>query len=55
MSVIFIVVPLAVAMVAVAVTAFVWAVRKGQLDDLETPAVRMLSDDRAREPKGPVR
>jgi NAD(P)-dependent dehydrogenase (short-subunit alcohol dehydrogenase family) len=28
-----------------AVVAFVWSARSGQLDDLETPAVRMLHDD----------
>ena len=34
------------AVVAVAVAeVFVWAVRSGQLDDLDTPAVRILSDD----------
>lgn len=32
--------------VALAVAAvFVWAVRSGQFDDLDTPAVRILSDD----------
>ena len=32
--------------VAVAVAGvFVWAVRSGQFDDLDTPAVRILSDD----------
>jgi cbb3-type cytochrome oxidase maturation protein len=25
--------------------AFIWSVRKGQLDDMETPAYRMLLDD----------
>jgi cbb3-type cytochrome oxidase maturation protein len=45
MSVIYIVLPLAIAVVAVAVLAFVWSARTGQLDDLETPAVRMLHDD----------
>ena len=33
-----------VAAVAVA-GAFLWAVRSGQFDDLDTPAVRILSDD----------
>ena len=27
------------------VVAFVWAVRSGQMDDLETPGLRMLTDD----------
>ena len=27
------------------VIAFIWAVRSGQLDDLETPGLRILGDD----------
>jgi cbb3-type cytochrome oxidase maturation protein len=45
MSVIFIVVPLATLVVLVAVIAFVWSARRGQFDDLDTPAIRMLHDD----------
>ena len=45
MSVLEIVVPLAVLVVAAAVGAFAWAVRRGQFDDLTTPAVRALFDD----------
>ena len=45
MSVLYIVLPLALFVVAVAVVAFVWATRHGQFDDLDTPAVRMLHDD----------
>jgi len=45
MSVIYIVLPLALVIAAVAIVAFVWATRTGQFDDLDTPAVRMLHDD----------
>lgn len=45
MSALFLVVPLALLVSAVAVGAFVWSVRRGQMDDLETPAQRMLEDD----------
>ena len=45
MSVLYIVVPLALGIVAIAVGAFVWAANRGQFDDLDTPAVRMLHDD----------
>jgi cbb3-type cytochrome oxidase maturation protein len=45
MSVIFIVLPLALVFAAIAVWGFIWAVRQGQLDDLDTPAHRMLLDD----------
>ncbi len=45
MSVIYIVVPMALLFAGFFVAAFIWAVRHGQLDDLETPAARMLFDD----------
>lgn len=45
MSVLFIVLPLAILVSAGAVCAFVWSVRKGQIDDLSTPALRMLEED----------
>jgi cbb3-type cytochrome oxidase maturation protein len=47
MSVLFIVLPLALLIVGSAVAGFVWSVRTGQLDDLETPAVRVLHDEGA--------
>jgi cbb3-type cytochrome oxidase maturation protein len=45
MSILYIVVPLALVIVAGSVVAFVWAAQRGQFDDLDTPAVRMLHDD----------
>ena len=45
MSVIFLVLPLALLIVGAAVWAFVWAARRGQYDDLETPAIRAMQDD----------
>ncbi len=45
MSVIFIVLPLAIALIAVAAGAYAWAARHGQFDDLQTPAIRMLHED----------
>lgn len=50
MSVIYLLVPLALLVGGLFVAAFIWATRRGQFDDLETPAVRMLFDD---EPLGP--
>jgi cbb3-type cytochrome oxidase maturation protein len=44
-SVIFLVLPLALIVVLAAIAAFAWAARRGQFDDLETPAIRMLHDD----------
>ena len=45
MTTLFIVVPLALIVSGLAVAAFVWSVKHGQLDDLSTPALRMLEDD----------
>ena len=45
MTVIYIVLPLAVVLVAIGVAAFIASVRKGQFDDLDTPPVRMLFED----------
>jgi cbb3-type cytochrome oxidase maturation protein len=44
-SVVFIVLPLALLIAAAAVIAFIWAVRGGQFDDLDTPGMRVLHDD----------
>lgn len=52
MSVIYIVLPLALLLGGTALAAFLWAVRKGQFDDLETPAIRIaLEDDVAPVPR----
>lgn len=45
MTALFVVLPLAVVLSLAAALAFVWATRRGQFDDLETPAVRVLCDD----------
>lgn len=45
MSVIYLLVPLALVIVGAAIAAWVWAVKRGQYDDMSTPPVRMLNDD----------
>lgn len=52
MSVLFVAVPAALAFAISAVIAFLWASRTGQLDDLETPPLRMLHDG-AEQPAAP--
>lgn len=47
MSVLYLVLPLMLVVATSAVVAFVWAARGGQLDDLDTPPLRMLADDDA--------
>ena len=34
-----------------AVAALIWSIRSGQLDDLDTPALRLLTDDAAPKPR----
>lgn len=53
MKVLYVVLPLALLIVFAAVVAFVWAARRGQFDDLETPAMRALHDDVADQKKPP--
>lgn len=48
MTALFIVVPLALLVSAAFLFAFVWSVKRGQLDDLSTPALRILQEDDAR-------
>lgn len=45
MSVIFVVLPLAFIMAGVFLVMFIRAVRRGEFDDLDTPAYRILHDD----------
>lgn len=45
MSVLYLLIPLAFGILVVAIAAYVWAARRGQFDDLDTPAVRALHDD----------
>ena len=53
MSVIWIVLPLAIVFAVMAVIAFVRCVRGGQYDDLDTPAMRILSDEAPRIDRAP--
>ena len=40
-------IPISLVLLAVAIGAFWWAVRRGQFDDLDTPALDILGDDSA--------
>jgi cbb3-type cytochrome oxidase maturation protein len=44
MSILFILIPLSLLLVAFAAWAFFWAVGAGQFDDLESPGWEILSD-----------
>jgi len=45
MSSIFLLIPLALMLLGLAIWAFVWAVRNDQFEDLDTEASRILFDD----------
>jgi cbb3-type cytochrome oxidase maturation protein len=45
MNILLLLVPLALLLLIVAIVAFAWAVRGGQFEDLETPALSILVDD----------
>jgi cbb3-type cytochrome oxidase maturation protein len=45
MNIIYILIPLALLLGIFFVASFIWATSKGQFDDLDTPAARILFDD----------
>ena len=47
MNAVFVLLPLALLIAGIALALFIWAVRSGQYDDLDTPPVRLLFDDLA--------
>ena len=47
MNILLALVPLSAVLVGLAIWAFVWAVRRGQFDDLDTPALSILTDEDA--------
>lgn len=47
MTILLLLVPLSVLLLGGAIAAFVWAVRRGQFDDLDTPALAPLAEDAA--------
>ena len=58
MSILYVLIPLGLVLLATAIAAFFWAVRADQFDDLDAAGARMLLDDSglvAREPRGSAR
>jgi cbb3-type cytochrome oxidase maturation protein len=45
MTILLVLVPLSVVLLAIAIAAFAWAVRSGQFDDLDTPPLDVLRED----------
>ena len=51
MNIIFLLLPLALILVLVFVGFYLWAAKKGQFDDLESPSQRILLEDRQKDNK----
>ena len=49
MNILLLLIPLSLMLLGIAVYAFWWAVKRGQFDDLDTPAIDILRDDPPRE------
>ena len=45
MSILLLLIPLSLLLLGAAIWAFAWAVRRGQFEDLDTPALDILCDD----------
>ncbi|MGD9583670.1 MAG: cbb3-type cytochrome oxidase assembly protein CcoS [Lysobacterales bacterium] len=45
MNILLVLIPVSVALIALAIWAFFWAVDNGQFDDLDSPALDMLRDE----------
>ena len=54
MNIIYVLIPLSVILMVLAIAFFFWAVRNDQFDDLDTPALDILDDDDDR-PSGGAR
>lgn len=52
MSTLYVLIPLGLVLLVVAVVAFFWAVGSGQFDDMDTPAWRVVMDDDRAPPQG---
>lgn len=50
MSIIYVLIPLSIILVGVAVWALIWAVRSGQFDDLESQGWNVVLDDDSKPP-----
>ena len=55
MTILLLLIPLSLLLLGAAVWAFAWAVRRGQFDDLDTPALDILCDDDDDDMPGPSR
>lgn len=50
MSAVYIALPFALLLALLFLAGFIWSVRSGQMDDLDTPALRIFGEDDVRKP-----
>ena len=50
MNILLLLIPLSLVLLVVMIAAFVWAVRSGQFDDLDTPPLDILADKQQEPP-----
>ena len=50
MNILLALIPVSLVLLGAAILAFLWAVRRGQFDDLDTPPLDILGDDEAPRP-----
>ena len=50
MNILFVLIPLSLVLLALAIWAFFWAVGSGQFDDLDSPGWKILMDDDSNPP-----
>jgi len=53
MAILLMLIPISLLLMGLAVAAFVWAVRRGQFDDMDTPALDILEDNDRPAPEPP--
>jgi len=53
MNMLYVLIPLALMLLSVAVWALIWAIRSGQFDDLESHGWSVVLDDDQKPPPGP--
>ncbi len=51
MNILLFLIPISLILLGVAIWAFAWAVRRGQFDDLDTPAIDILREDDPLDPQ----
>lgn len=54
MAILLMLIPISLVLLGLAVAAFIWAVKRGQFDDLDTPALDILEDNDRPAPPRPA-